>query len=150
MAKSGYFCLHAVEMSWKTVVMYRGADNSQPVSTVSAWECVYATNLSRLQGESNRRHVGEAHSVLTTATLLPQRLSCYWDKIVSLRMLTNLRLADYRLTAAQQRTTGQNLPPDLYVCCELWYICTDSLLLFYRECSLAARHKYKKRIHLEA
>jgi hypothetical protein len=33
---------------------------------------------------------------------------------VSLRMLTNLRLADLRLTTAQQRTTGQNLPPDLY------------------------------------
>jgi hypothetical protein len=34
---------------------------------------------------------------------------------VSLRMLTNLRLADLRLTTAQQRTTGQNLPSDLYV-----------------------------------
>jgi hypothetical protein len=33
---------------------------------------------------------------------------------VSLRMVTNLRLADLRLTTAQQRTTGQNLPSDLY------------------------------------
>jgi hypothetical protein len=34
---------------------------------------------------------------------------------VSLRMLTNLRLTDLRLTTAQQRSTGQNLPSDLYV-----------------------------------
>jgi hypothetical protein len=33
---------------------------------------------------------------------------------VSLRMLNNLRLADLRLTTAQQRSTGQNLPSDLY------------------------------------
>jgi hypothetical protein len=33
---------------------------------------------------------------------------------MSLRMLTNLRLADLRLTTAQQRTTGQNLPSVLY------------------------------------
>jgi hypothetical protein len=32
---------------------------------------------------------------------------------VLLRMLTNLRLADLRLTTAQQRSTGQNLPSDL-------------------------------------
>jgi hypothetical protein len=32
---------------------------------------------------------------------------------VSLRKLTNLRLADLRLTAAQQRSTSQNLPSDL-------------------------------------
>jgi hypothetical protein len=35
---------------------------------------------------------------------------------MSLRMLTNLRLADLRLAIAQQRTTGQNLPSDLYLC----------------------------------
>jgi hypothetical protein len=29
-------------------------------------------------------------------------------------MLTNLRIADLRLTTAQQRSTGQNLPTDLY------------------------------------
>jgi hypothetical protein len=29
-------------------------------------------------------------------------------------MLTNLRLADLRLTTAQQRSTCQNLPSDLY------------------------------------
>jgi hypothetical protein len=29
-------------------------------------------------------------------------------------MLINLRLADLRLTTAQQRSTGQNLPSDLY------------------------------------
>jgi hypothetical protein len=33
---------------------------------------------------------------------------------VSLRVLTNLRLAYLRLTTAQQRTTGQNLPSGLY------------------------------------
>jgi hypothetical protein len=29
-------------------------------------------------------------------------------------MLTNLRLAELRLSTAQQRTTGQDLSPDLY------------------------------------
>jgi hypothetical protein len=63
--------------------IYRRADNFRPVSfTVSAWEWVYATNLSRLQGETrerererwtSKRHVGEAHSVLITVILLPQR-----------------------------------------------------------------------------
>jgi hypothetical protein len=94
---------------------YRLADNSRPLSfTVSAWEWVYATNLSRLQRDTSKRHVGEAHSVLITAILLPQRLSCYGGKTVSLCMITNLRLADLRLTTAQQRTTGQDLPSDLY------------------------------------
>jgi hypothetical protein len=101
-----------------TDVKYRRADNSLPVSfTVSAWEWVYATNLSRLQGETRERErekqangTWEKH----TAILVPQRLSSYWGKIVSLRMLTNLRLANLRLTTAQQRTTGQNLPSDLY------------------------------------
>jgi hypothetical protein len=76
--------------------------------TVSAWEWVYATNLSRLQREISKRHVTEAHTVLITAILLPQRLSCYWGKIVSLRMLT-----DFRLPTAQQRTNGQNMQSDL-------------------------------------
>jgi hypothetical protein len=70
--------------------------------------------LSRLQRETSRRYVGEAHSLLITAILLPQRLSCYWGKILSLRMLTDLRPADLRLTTAQQRTTFQDLPSDLY------------------------------------
>jgi hypothetical protein len=65
--------------------------------------------------ETSKRHVGEAHSVLTAAILLPQRLSCYRGKSVSLRMLTYLRLADLRLTTAQQTSTGQNLPSDLYM-----------------------------------
>jgi hypothetical protein len=30
-------------------------------------------------------------------------------------MLTNLRLTDLRLTTAQQRSTGQNLPSDVYL-----------------------------------
>jgi hypothetical protein len=30
-------------------------------------------------------------------------------------MLTNLRLADLRLTTVQQRSTGQNLPSDIYL-----------------------------------
>jgi hypothetical protein len=34
---------------------------------------------------------------------------------MSLRMLANLRLADLRLTTAQQRSTGRNLPFDLYI-----------------------------------
>jgi hypothetical protein len=98
--------------------VYRRTDNSRPVSfTVSAWEWVYSTNLSRLQREREREtcklHVGEAHNVLITAILLPQRLSYYWDKREPLRMLTNLRLPDLLLTTAQQRSTGQNLPSDI-------------------------------------
>jgi hypothetical protein len=90
-------------------LLYKRVDIFWPVSfTVSAWEWVYATNLSRLQRETSKRHVGEAHSVLITATLLPQRLICYWGRIVSPRTL-----ADLRLTTAQQRTTGQNLLSDL-------------------------------------
>jgi hypothetical protein len=78
---------------------------------------LYATNLSRLQRETrereretSKRHSWEAHSVLTTYFLLPQRLKCNWGIIVSLRMLTNLTLA-----TAQQRSTGQNLPSCLYL-----------------------------------
>jgi hypothetical protein len=48
----------------------------------------YDTDLTRLQKETteretereretSKRHVGDAHSVLTTTILLPQRLSCY-------------------------------------------------------------------------
>jgi hypothetical protein len=104
------------------VRIFRSAENSWPVSfTVSAWEWVYATNLSRLERKISKWHMGETHSVLTAVILLPQRLSCYWGKIVSLRMLTNLRHADLRLTTAQQRITGQNLPSDLYESC-----CLDS------------------------
>jgi hypothetical protein len=68
----------------------------------------------REREKNKKQYVEEAHSVLITAILLPQRLSCYWGKIVSLRMLTNLRLADLRLSTAQQRSTGQNLLSDLY------------------------------------
>jgi hypothetical protein len=72
----------------RTHERYRRADNFRRVSfTASAWEGVYATNLSRQQretrekeGETSERHVGKAHSVLITAILLPQRLSCYWGK----------------------------------------------------------------------
>jgi hypothetical protein len=99
---------------------YRSADNSRPVSfTVRAWKWVYATNLPRLQTETSKRNVGKAHSALITAILLPQHLSCYWGKIVSLRMLTNLRFADLGLPTAQQRYTGKNLPSDLSKCLKL-------------------------------
>jgi hypothetical protein len=69
------------------------------------------------RGKQERQANGtwEKHSLLTAAILLPQRLSCYWGKIVSLRMLTKLRLTDLRLTTAQQRSTGQNLPSDPYL-----------------------------------
>jgi hypothetical protein len=127
------------EWSDTTNEKHRRADNSRPVSfTVSAWEWVYATNLSRLQRETSEREreretskwqVREAHSVLITAILLPQHPRCYWGKIVSLRMIANLRLADLRLTIAQQRTTGQNLPSDLYTV--MWHhsTCATTFLL---------------------
>jgi hypothetical protein len=35
------------------------------------------------QGETSKLHVREAHSVLITVILLPQRLSCYGGKMVS-------------------------------------------------------------------
>jgi hypothetical protein len=58
--------------------------------SASLLQWVYATNLSRLQRETreteseretSKRPVGEADSVLITAILLPQHLSCYWGKI---------------------------------------------------------------------
>jgi hypothetical protein len=102
---------------------YRRADNSRSVSfTVRAWEWVYATNLPLLQRQTSKRQVGEAHSKITTAILLPQHLSCYGGKIVSLRMHTNFRLGVFRLTTAQQRTTGQNQLSDLYLPCLNAYI----------------------------
>jgi hypothetical protein len=63
----------------------------------------YATNLFRMQRErreresertTSKRLVGEAYSILTTAIPLPQRLSWYWGKIVSLRMLIIFKLSD--------------------------------------------------------
>jgi hypothetical protein len=63
--------------------------------------------------ETSKRHVGEAHSVIITAILLSQHVSCYWGKTVSLRMLTNHRFADLRLNTVQQRAIGQNLLSDL-------------------------------------
>jgi hypothetical protein len=95
---------------------YRRADNSRLMSfTVSAWECLCYEIISSAarnerQKKSSKRHVGEGHSVLITAILLPQRMRCCWGKIVPLRMITNFRLRDLRLTTAQQRSTGQNLP----------------------------------------
>jgi hypothetical protein len=52
--------------------------------------------------------------LLITAILIPQSLSCYWGKILSLRMISYLRLNDLRLTTAHQRSTGQNLPSLVY------------------------------------
>jgi hypothetical protein len=66
-------------------------------------------NKRERERETNKRQVGEAHSLLITAILLSQRITCYCGKIVSLRMITNLRLADLGLTTAQQTSTGQNL-----------------------------------------
>jgi hypothetical protein len=40
-------------------------------------------NKRERKRETSKRHVGDAHSVLITAILLPGRLSCYWGKIVS-------------------------------------------------------------------
>jgi hypothetical protein len=92
------------------ISVYRRADNSLPTVSL-CYEPISSAERNNRESarerETSKRHVGEAHSVLITAILLPQRLSCYCGKIVSLRMLTNLRLADLRLT------TGQNLPSDL-------------------------------------
>jgi hypothetical protein len=91
-ASSATFCTPEaalwVFVRWKLIsaTCYRSVEDSRPVSfTAGAWQSVYAMSLSRLQRETSKRHVGEAHSVLTAAILLHQRLSC-WGKIVSLRM----------------------------------------------------------------
>jgi hypothetical protein len=120
----------SVQPSYRPVTASTGA----PIilgrcSSLPAHETVFATNLSRLQRETSKRHVVKAHSVRTTAILLPQCLSCCWGRIVSLRMLTILRFVDLRLATAQQRYTGQNLPPDLYTV----YVClrAHSLLSYF-------------------
>jgi hypothetical protein len=84
-------------VKWVTVLQalacssYRRADNSGPVFfTVSAWEWVYAMKERRERNkrggkrerETSKRHVGEAHSALITAILLPQRLSCACSSIL--------------------------------------------------------------------
>jgi hypothetical protein len=50
---------------------------------------------------------------------------------MTLRMLTNLRLADLRLTTAQQRSTGQNLPSELYHLC-LVYVWNSQFLMLHK------------------
>jgi hypothetical protein len=99
--------------------IYRRTDNSWSVSfSVSAWVWVYASNLPRLRIYKRERNKQTERGKSTQCTkaeiLLPQRLNCYWRKIVSLRMLTNLRLPDLRLATEQQRSSGQNLPSYLY------------------------------------
>jgi hypothetical protein len=107
--KCRYVLFHLIRIT------YRRADNCRPVPfTVSAWEWVYATNLSRLQretrGEGEReeqangtwekhKYTNNSDPITSTSELL--------SETVSLRMLTNLRFADLRLTTAQQRATGQ-------------------------------------------
>jgi hypothetical protein len=86
----------------------------------------------RGRGGTSKRYVGEAHSVLTTEILLPQRLSCYWARTVSLRML-----ADLRLPTAQQRTIGQNLPLGLYMYTELHSKLSTDLPVSWTWCSPA-------------
>jgi hypothetical protein len=108
---------------------YRRDETVRPLFfKVSAWEWVYGTNSTRACKYQARGLVGMVAAVgrgghvlpkgtpgfEITAILLPQRLSWYWRKIVSLRMLTNLRLTDLRVTTAQQRSTGWNLPSVLY------------------------------------
>jgi hypothetical protein len=58
--------------------------------------------MERERERNKKLHLEEAHNVLTTVILLHQRLSCYCGKIVSLSMLTNLRLADLSLTTAHR------------------------------------------------
>jgi hypothetical protein len=82
------------------------------VGGASVYELISSADRNYRERERGREREGwnkqparksEAHGVLTTAILLPQRLSCRPGKIVSLRMLTDLRLADSRLTTAQQQ-----------------------------------------------
>jgi hypothetical protein len=63
-------------------------------------------NKQMVHGRSTQYTNISDPNTLTSELLLRQ--------IVSLRMLTNLKLADLRQTTAQQRTTGQDLQSDLY------------------------------------
>jgi hypothetical protein len=65
----------------------------------------------------------EKHSVLITAILLPQRLSCYWGKIVSLRMLTDFA-SDH--CAIENHRTRSALRP-MHFCA--WRAITEAVLL---------------------
>jgi hypothetical protein len=74
------------------------------------------TVIGARERERNKQTArGRSTQCTNNSDLLPQRLSCYWGEIVSLRMLISLRLVDLCLTTAQQRSTGQNLPSDLYI-----------------------------------
>jgi hypothetical protein len=77
------------------------------------------THVKQRSSEPYPTSVGKdvrcAHVHLTLMCPRPYLNVCVIrGKIVSLRMLTNLRLADVRLTTAQQRSLGHNLPPTLY------------------------------------
>jgi hypothetical protein len=64
-------------------------------------------------------------------------------------MLTNLRLADLRLTTAQQRTTGQNLPPDLYFLMTMTFLsaCVYHVNCVYRHTACVAVQHIPKDNH---
>jgi hypothetical protein len=81
-------CILVLHQEWKTAVqksrqaeiqLYRCADNSRPVSfTVSAWEWVYATNLSRLQRETGERErEKQANGTWEKHTVYQQQRSYY-------------------------------------------------------------------------
>jgi hypothetical protein len=86
------FCNWKHQLPILLVYEYRRADNSRPVSfTFSTSEWVYATNLSRLQRETSKRHVGEAqctnncYPITSTSELLLRQNSVtvhahqYWS-----------------------------------------------------------------------
>jgi hypothetical protein len=102
---------------------YRRADNSRPVSsTVSAWEWVYATNLSRLQRETKDREREKlANGTWEKHTVYWQQRSYYLNVRVATEA-TWCHCSCSPILGSQncvwplrnREPTGQNLPSDLY------------------------------------
>jgi hypothetical protein len=115
--------LNSRDKCFTQFIKYRHPDNSRPVSfTVSAWDWVYATNLYRLrrERETSKRHVGEAHCVLTTAILLPQcelllRQNSHGTRspilgFADLRLTTPAKISRTTYTLYGQRANSTHIP----------------------------------------
>jgi hypothetical protein len=79
-------------------------------------ECMLRTYLvcrekREREREISKLHRGEAHSILTTAILLPQRPSCYGGKIVSFHMFTE---SYARRLASDHCATGIHRPKSAF------------------------------------
>jgi hypothetical protein len=110
---------------------YKRADNCWPVPLLSAHESESMLRNFLVCRQTDRERERHANGAWEKYTVYWQQRSYYLNvrvvrgKIVSQRMPTNPRVADLRLTTAQQRSTGQNLPSDLYFQAGLGACSTD-------------------------